>query len=160
PDEPWQQLLAYLCEKELLLVLDNFEHLLEGTRLLDEMLRCAPAITLLVTSRVALHLRWEWLFAIEGLQYPHQDQEALLEEYSAAQLFLQQIYRVHPHFPLSDVERTSVGRICRLAAGMPLAIELAATWVRALTLEEIAVQIATNLDFLAASTEDMPERHR
>jgi len=160
PDEPKEQLLAHLRQKEMLLLLDNFEHLLEGAELLGEILQRAPAITLLVTSRVALHLRWEWPYTIEGLCYPDQDQEQLVEQYSAVRLFLQQAGRVRPHFALSDSERAFVVRICRLAAGMPLAIELAASWVRALTLDEIAAQIAGDLDFLTASMEDMPERHR
>src|SRR6266545_5899062 len=160
PEDPQQQLLANLREKKLLLVLDNFEHLLERVDLLVDILQSAPAVKLLVTSRAALHLRWEWLYVVEGLAYPPQDAAEGLEEYSAVQLFVQQARRVQPHFCLSEGDRPAVARICQLVVGMPLAIELAAAWIRVLTCTAIAEHITGNLDFLTTLTSDIPERHR
>jgi tetratricopeptide (TPR) repeat protein len=83
-----------------------------------------------------------------------------LESYEAVQLFLQNALRVRPSFSLNEENRKWVARICQLAEGMPLGIELAAAWVRALSCQQIAREIESNLDFLKASARDLPERHR
>ncbi|UCC86777.1 MAG: helix-turn-helix domain-containing protein, partial [Anaerolineales bacterium] len=158
--DPKAQILDYLREKSLLLVLDNLEHLLEGGGLLAQMLQQAPHVKLLVTSRERLNLQGEWLFDIQGLPVPAPDQIDRAEEYSAVALFLQSAWRAQVGFELKDEERPWVARICQLVEGAPLAIELAAAWVRVLTCREIAQEIERNLDFLAASARDLPERHR
>lgn len=157
--DPRAQLLAYLREKELLLVLDNFEHLLAGVGLLPEILEQAPQVKLLVTSRQRLDLRWEWLFDVGGLPYPQDEDAGRLPEFSAVQLFAQTASRVRPDFSLGE-EGPNVARICRLVEGLPLALELAAAGVRARPCEEIAAEIEDNLDLLATSMRDVPERHR
>ena len=165
------QLYNYLKEKKILLVLDNFEHLLQSVELLTEILINAPEVKILVTSRERLHLQAEWLFDLAGLPFPSQEQpeksnvvetnefEKALEKYSAIQLFLQTVQRVRREFSFSD-ERPYVSRICQLVEGMPLGIEMAAAWTRTLPCEEIAQRIEEHLDFLATSTRDVPERHR
>ena len=157
--DPRVQLLAYLREKELLLVLDSFEHLLAGVDLLPEMLEQAPRVKLLVTSRQRLDLRWEWLFDVGGLPYPGDGPPAHPEAFSAVQLFVQTASRVRPGFSLAE-EGASVARICRLVEGMPLALELAAAGVRAHPCGEIAAELRRNLDLLATTQRDVPERHR
>jgi DNA-binding SARP family transcriptional activator/predicted ATPase/Tfp pilus assembly protein PilF len=170
------QLLNYLREKEVLLILDSFEHLLassvfaggereaRGVDLLAEILHKAPQVKLLVTSRECLNLRWEWRFEIQGLAYPANgngmDAAATLEDYSAVQLFLQIARRVRPRFSLSGRDRPGMVHICRLVEGMPLGLELAAAWVKTHTTERIAQEIKGGLDFLATSLHDVPERHR
>jgi predicted ATPase/DNA-binding SARP family transcriptional activator/uncharacterized protein HemY len=153
------QLLAYLHEKELLLLLDNFEHLVTGAGLLAEILEQAPQVKLLVTSRQRLDLRWEWLFDVGGLPYPAADEAGRLAEFSAVQLFAQTASRVRPDFSLAD-QGPSVARICRLVEGLPLALELAAAGLRARPCAEIAAELAHNLDLLATTQRDVPERHR
>lgn len=157
---PKAQLLNYLHEKEMLLVLDNFEHLLEGAGLLAEILQRAPGVKLLVTSREGLNLQWEWLFEIQGLRFPHDGTTAAMEHYSAVQLFLQSASRIHPGFSLSEEEKPFVIRICQFLEGLPLGIELAAAWVQMLSCQEIAQQIEGDLALLATSLRDVPERHR
>lgn len=152
------QLLDYLRTKEMLLVLDNFEHLLEGAGLLVEILEYAPGVKLLITSRERLNLRWEWLLEVKGLAFPEDSQLAAMEDYSAIRLFLQSASRVLPDF--SGEERPFVIRICRFLGGMPLGIELAAAWTQVFSCQEIAQGIESNLDFLASSVRDIPERHR
>jgi len=154
-----KQLLNYLREKEMLLVLDNFEHLLEGSGLLVEILQTAPEVKLLVTSRECLHLRWEWLFPVEGLKVPEEEQAPRPEDYSAVRLFLQLARRWQPRFSWEE-EKPAVVRICRLVEGLPLGIELAAAWVRECSCADIAQELENNLDFLATSMRDMPSRHR
>jgi predicted ATPase/transcriptional regulator with XRE-family HTH domain len=160
PLDPQTQLLNYLREKQLLLVLDNFEHLLEGSELLAELLQQSPGVKLLVTSRERLNLKAEWLFDIQGLPAPPPDQVDRAEAYSAVGLFAQSARRVQASFGLKAEDRLAVSRICHLVEGMPLAIELAAAWVRVLSCTEIAQEIERNLDFLASATRDAPGRHR
>ena len=160
PLDPKEQLLNHLRQKSLLLVLDNLEHLLEGVGLLAELLEQAPGVKLLVTSRERLNMQGEWLFDLQGLPVPPLDQVDRAEEYSAVALFVQSARRAQVGFELSAEERPWVARICQLVEGMPLAIELAAAWVRLLSCREIAQEIERNLDFLSTSARDLPERHR
>jgi predicted ATPase len=157
--DPEQQLLSYFRDKRLLLVLDNFEHLLARAELGATLLGHAPQIKLLVTSREALKLQEEWLRPVEGMSFPAQGQAADPDSYSAVQLFVQRARQVRGDFSLA-AEGAQVARICRLVAGMPLAVELAAAWVGLLSCAEIAAEIERSLDFLAASARNLPDRHR
>jgi predicted ATPase/DNA-binding CsgD family transcriptional regulator len=154
-----QQLLDYLQEKNLLLILDNFEHLLDGAALVTTMLASAPGVTVLVTSREALSLREEWLYPLHGMATPPSVYSTSLEDYDAVQLFLSHARRVQPHFDLAH-DPESVFRICTMTAGLPLAIELAAAWLKGLSAAHIAQEMQRNLDFLSATTRNGEERHR
>ncbi len=158
--DPQEQLFNYLRDKRLLLVLDNFEHLLEGAALITELLEKAPQLKCLVTSRERLNLRGEWLLTVDGLRVPESTRAADLETYSAVQLFLQSARRVRAGWVFDAADKSQVVRICRLVEGMPLAIELAAAWVRAISLPEIAQEIQRSLDFLSTTMRDLPQRHR
>ncbi|MEO8394168.1 MAG: AAA family ATPase [Chloroflexota bacterium] len=158
--EPQQQLLDYLREKSLLLLLDNFEHLLDGVTSLSDMLAAAPFVKLLVTSRERLNLREEWLFEVQGLSFPTSETEANFETYDAVQLFVQHARRTHSSFILTDRRKPAVARICRLLGGMPLGVELAASWVRSLPCGQIADEIEHSLEILETSVHNMPLRHR
>ncbi len=165
--DPKEYLLSHLHEKQMLLVLDNLEHLLIGNPdqaciadLLIEILQQAPGIKLLVTSRESINLQGEWIFEVQGLTYPEMAQMEGFDGFDAVTLFAQRARHTCPGFNLNEVNRTEIARICRLVEGMPLAIELAATWMRTLSPVEIAVEIESSLDFLSTTTRDMPERHR
>jgi predicted ATPase/DNA-binding SARP family transcriptional activator/uncharacterized protein HemY len=164
--EPKVQLLNYLREKEVLLVLDNFEHVLEGACLLADMLYAAPGIKLLVTSRERLKLREEWVREIGGLPYPIEEEMktiqagAALEDYPAVSLFLENARRTHPSYSLSEPNQAAVVRICQLVEGMPLCLELASAWVSFMPTWEIAQEIDHNLDILSTTLRNIPERHR
>src|SRR5262245_10163992 len=153
------QLLQYLREKALLLVLDNFEHLLDGAELLTEILKTAPEVKLLVTSREALNLQEEWRYSVTGLQYPDTTASEQPEAYSAVQLFVERVRQVRGDLSLVD-EQVAVVQVCRLVEGMPLALELAAGLARILPTDEIASEIQRSLDFLSTSLRDVPQRHR
>jgi predicted ATPase len=118
PMEPKTQLLNYLREKEMLLVLDNLEHLLDGVGLLAEMLQYAPRVKLLTTSRERLSLQGEWVFEIQGLPVPSAEQFSQLEAYSAAALFLQSAQRAHVEFALTAAEQPAVALLCAVIAPM------------------------------------------
>jgi predicted ATPase/DNA-binding XRE family transcriptional regulator len=160
PADPKTQLFHYLREKEILLVLDNMEHLLDGAGLLTEILQQDKNVKLLVTSREPLRLQAEWDFDVQGLPIPDEQQTKELESNSAALLFLQRAQQVTFNLRLTDRDRLAVLQICRLVQGLPLAIELAASWVRTLSCTEIVREIKKNIDFLATSSRDVPERHR
>ncbi len=158
-DEPETQLFNFLREKSLLLVLDNFEHLLSDTTLLSALLDYAPGLKILVTSREALNLQEEWLYPLKGMSIPLSAYATSLEEYEAVQLFMVHARRVQPDFDLTR-EHEAVIRICRVTAGLPLAIELAASWLKGLTASQIAFEMQHNLDFLSTTTRNVEERHR
>lgn len=164
--DPLKYLLSYLRERHLLLVLDNFEHLLNDAELVNDILQHAPNVTILVTSRSRLNLQSEWLFDVEGLAYPSADISvtlqtlAYLAEYSAVQLFVQRATQVQPHFSLSKLTMKSIVPMSQQLAGMPLAIELAAAAVRTHSIDMIEHQIRENLNVLSTTLRDIPERHR
>ena len=167
PSDPKVQLLNYLRERQMLLVVDNVEHLLmersiQGTaaELLIDILQQAPGVKLLVTSREILNLQHEWPFEVHGLAFPTLNVTDRFDEYSAVALFIQRARRAYPGFEMNSEDKGSVVRLCRLVEGMPLAIELAATWVRILTPSEIVKEIEHSLDFLNVQMRDIPQRHR
>lgn len=162
PVHPQARLLNYLHDKDMLLVLDNFEHLVDEARQLGDLLRLAPKVKLLVTSRARLNLQEEWLIEVHGLVVPA-NVEALKDpraDYSAVSLFVQQARRVRAGFTLTDADTSSIIRICQLVEGVPLCIELAASWLRVLTCREIAAELEKGLDFLTSTLQNVPERHR
>jgi predicted ATPase len=158
--DPKQQLLDFLREKRLLLVLDNFEHLLAGVPLVGDILEAAPGVKALATSRERLNLSGETPFNLGGLDLPEGKSAAAALEYSAVRLFVQGAGRAQPGFELRDADVPQVARICRLVAGMPLGLLLAASWMEMLSPAEIAAEIENSLDFLEANTRDLPERQR
>lgn len=164
--DPLKYLLDHLRERHLLLVLDNFEHLLNEAGLVNDILQRAPNVKMMVTSRSRLNLQSEWLFDVEGLSYPSHDipvtSQTLtyLAEYSAVQLFVQRATQVQPHFPLSEVTLKSIVPMIQQLAGIPLAIELAAAAVRTHSIDMIQQQIRENLNMFSTTLRDIPERHR
>jgi predicted ATPase/DNA-binding CsgD family transcriptional regulator len=158
-DEPLVQLGNYLSEKSLLLVLDNFEQLVEGAAVLAQLLPMAPQVKCLVTSRERLNLGGEWVYSLTGLLAPSSSQMTAWQNCDAVALFAERARQVRWDFSLED-EAEAVIEICRLTEGMPLALELAASWLRSLTCADIIKEIRQNLDFLSTALRDVPERHR
>ncbi len=171
-EDPPRQLFDYLRDKELLLVLDSLEHILESADLVSKILRYAPRVIVMATSRERLHLKEESVVVIQGLAYPSGGGASSrdgprspipprsMSAYSAVQLFAQHAHRVHSRFTLSDADTRDAIRICQLVEGLPLGVELAASWTRARSCGEIAKEIERNLDVLATNLHDVPERQR
>lgn len=171
-EDPEEQLLNYLREKELLLILDSIEHIVEGGDLVSKIVRRAPAVIVIATSRQRLNLQEESVYAVEGLGYPKGDLNSgrepaeskisteALEVYSAVELFRQQACRVYADFSLSDGAVPYVVRICQLVEGLPLGVELAASWTRLRSCRDIAREIEHNLDILSTNLRNVPERQR
>ncbi|HNH80293.1 MAG TPA: tetratricopeptide repeat protein, partial [Anaerolineales bacterium] len=146
-----KQLLNFLRQKELLLVMDNFEHLLESSALVSEILEAAHEVKILVTSRERLDLHGEWLVELPGLA---------VNSMEANQLFVQSAKRARAEIQVGEEDQAAVSDICRLVGGLPLGIEIAAAWIRSMTVESIRDEIQKSLDFLESSRRDIPERQR
>ena len=157
--DPSAQLLHHLNDKCLLLILDNYEHLLPATGLIEYLLQNAPPLKLLVTSREALNLRDEWLFQVEGMPYPQGALTDTLDAYSAVKLFVERARRARHDFSLAD-ETPHVVRVCQLVDGIPLGLELAATWLRRMPCRTIVEEIERGLDILETDLRGVSDRHR
>ena len=164
--EPKAQLASYLQSKQLLLVLDNLEHLLDGVGIIADVVQEALAVRVLATSRARLGLLGEWVLDIHGLGVPAPMHGVVAElppsweRASAVVLFLQAARRADPEFVLRGEDYPAIVQICQMVEGIPLGIELAAAWVPALTCHEIASEIQRNLDFLATAAPNVPSRQR
>jgi predicted ATPase/DNA-binding SARP family transcriptional activator len=160
-----QHLLGHVSGRKMLLVLDNFEHLMsdDNLQLVTDILSAAPQSKALTTSRERLDIQGETIFRVEGLETPS-DESPLSglksEHYSALQFFEQCASRVQPSFRIDEDNFTDVSQICRKVQGMPLAIELAASWLEVLSLPEIKAEIIQSLDFLESTRRDLPDRQR
>ncbi len=164
------QLLNYLRDKRLLLIMDNFEHLITEAPLVAEIMGYAPDVQVILTSRERLNLRGEWIFEVKGMQIPAKPVRSSLPKataaeqdfmnYSAVQLFVQSARRICSDFVVSGTDMRHIVHICQLVEGFPLAIELAATWIRVLSCADIAQEIERNYEFLATNWRDIPPRHR
>ncbi|MFV9675584.1 MAG: ATP-binding protein [Anaerolineales bacterium] len=156
---PKQQVVDFLSRRSCLLVLDNFEHLIEGAGLLTELIQHAPDVHLLVTSRERLNLREEWIFDVGGMSYPQNGRDSD-KVYSGLHLFKERAQQVDNEFVLSNTVEPHAVRICQLMDGSPLGIELSAAWVATLPCSEIVREIEKNLDFVVSTMRDLPQRHR
>jgi len=164
---PQAQLHNYLRQKELLLILDNFEHLLaddEAVTLLADLLQHAPEVRLIVTSRERLRLQAERLLELTGLPYPPiptaPPEWQPEESWPSIQLFVERARQVMGDFAPHAAEMTAVRQLCTLLAGIPLALELAATWIRSIPLTELVTELTQNVSALETTLRDVPERHR
>jgi len=161
--DPAAQLLAHLRERRTLIILDNLEHLLDSAGLtlglLGRLLAHAPDVTILATSRERLKLAGEWVLELGGLALAHNRPGGQSDIGPALALFVEHAERVDRAFSLSPANADTVTRICRLVDGLPLGIELAATWLRLLVLEEIAQELTRGLDAVHLSPGALPPRH-
>lgn len=158
--DPKTQLLDLLSSQSMLIVLDNFEQIMDAADLLVEILAAAPRLKFLVTSRERLNLQGEWTFEVTGLSYPRNGKVDGIEGYSAVRLFIERASQVNPQFVMGESDRIAVKRVCQLMEGFPLGIELAAAWINVLTPQEILTEIQKNIDFLASNRRDIPDKHR
>ena len=157
-----EQLDTLLAEQSLLLVLDNFEHLLAcgdaAVALVSHIVEHAPGVQLLVTSTERLRLAAESIVELGGLTGAGAAGESVPAD--AVALYVERARQVAPDYVLTPDNRAAVERICLLLEGMPLGVELAASWARMLSAQEIADEIARSLDFLTLADRSAPARHR
>jgi predicted ATPase/Tfp pilus assembly protein PilF len=142
----------------MLLVLDNFEQLARDAARLQDLLEGCPRVKLIVTSRVRLGLRAEWSLPLEGMGCPDPEDTDRIDAFDAARLFVKAARRVQPSFaPAADA--AAIVDICRLVEGMPLALELAAAWVRVLPCDAIAAELRRGTELLHAADPARGARH-
>jgi len=154
-----QAVLAHLASQQTLLVLDNFEHLLDEATVILDILAGGPQVKVLVTSREKLNLEAETIYHLGGLELPSLNTLQTIEEYDSVQLLLQKASQVQPGFSLLEENRSDVVRICRLVDGNSLGILLAAAWLEHFSPAEIADEISGGLDFLSRQARDVEQRH-
>jgi predicted ATPase/DNA-binding CsgD family transcriptional regulator len=156
-------LYAELAGLEMLLVLDNFEHVMEAAILVAEILERCPSVTLLVTSRTSMRLTGEREYLVEPLALPAPDAPASPDELAnvpALALFVQRARLVTPDFQLTGDNAASVAAICARLDGVPLALQLAASGLKLLAPDQMLERLASPLDLLVGGPRDMPERQQ
>jgi predicted ATPase/DNA-binding XRE family transcriptional regulator len=162
-----ERLGRYLHMRQILLVLDNFEHVLAAAPLLTQLLAAAPHLKLLVTSRVALEISGEHRFTVLPLAVPPAAEYRRLAlaaaeaqaRYAVVGLFVRQARAVAPTFALTDANVVAVSEICRRLDGLPLAIELAAARAGLFTPQELLARLDDRFALLVSRARDLPERH-
>ncbi len=161
---PLEQLQAALREQQVLLVLDNFEHVVRAAPSLSDLLATCPRLTLLVTSREVLHVRGEHEFVVPPLSLPDPqhlpDDGETLSRYGAVALFLERVREVQPTFQLTDEQVPLIVEICRRLEGLPLALELAAARLKLLSLPALLERLEHRLHLLTGGPRDLPARHQ
>jgi predicted ATPase len=159
-----ERLIGHLRERQALLVLDNFEHLLEAASFVADLLATCHGVAVLATSRAPLGIRGENELPVPPLAVPAPEElttpERLAEPGDAVRLFVQRARGVHPDFALTTDNASTVARICGRLDGMPLAIELAAARTRLLPPRALLARLDQRLDVLRSDARDLPERHR
>jgi predicted ATPase/DNA-binding CsgD family transcriptional regulator len=151
-----------LARRELLLLLDNFEHVITAASLVSELLAASPRLKILITSRESLHLSGEQAYPVPPLSLPIADAVSVqsLTESEAGSLFIQRARMALPHFAVSDENASAIARICMRLDGLPLAIELAAARSKLLTPRALVERLDDSLHILASGSRDAPLRHR
>jgi serine/threonine protein kinase/tetratricopeptide (TPR) repeat protein len=155
-----QQVIDFLHNKTALLILDNYEHLTEGAYLTSDLLKGAPNLNILVTSRQRLSQMGETLYHLSGMDFPKWKTTEDALTYGSVQLFLQSAKRIQPEFELTDDNLNDVAQICKLVQGMPLGILLSASWLGMLSPSEVAEEIAGGIDFFETDEIGLPDRQR
>ncbi len=159
---PLNQVIREIGQRKLLMVLDNYEHLLEGAGIVADLVQQCPNLRVLVTSRERLGVPGEWLLALGGLEYPGTPDVGKVEGqyFDAVQLFIERARCGRLDFNVKGGAWAELLRLCQLVDGSPLALELAATWVRSLSLPDIVREVESNLDFLTTDGPGRELRHR
>lgn len=148
------QLINYMREKAMLLVIDSADRALPSISLLSDILHAAPRLKVLTTSRARMNLLGETVYTLEGLVIDDPATPSQITESAAYKLFVASARRSKPGFEPNPRDVHSIARIIRLVGGLPLGIELAAAWVNQLTVEEISAEVARSLDFLDSGEHD------
>ncbi|MDP9316839.1 MAG: NB-ARC domain-containing protein, partial [Chloroflexota bacterium] len=156
-------LKQHVHDKFMLLILDNFEQVLEAAPFVAQLLGAAPQLTVLVTSRIPLHISGEHEYPVPSLSLPNPKQLPQLEslsQYEAVALFIQRAQSVKPNFQITTTNALAVAEICVRLDGLPLAIELAAARIKILTPEALLGRLSSRLKLLTGGARDLPARQQ
>ena len=158
--EQSQQLYDFLRPKQVLLIMDNYEHILDGAFVVDDLLKHTEHVVILATSRQPLALQGESVYALGGMDFPTSAHLDTAMGYSAVKLFVNRAKNAQSDFELTADNFAAVTTICRMAHGMPLGIVLAASWLAMLTPQEIVDELQSGIDILEDDMGEMPARQR
>ena len=160
-ERPLDTLERGLASRKMLITLDNFEQVLDAAPLVADLLQRAPGLRVLVTSRVALRMRGEQEWRVEPLEVPpaRSTPVAALADNPAVRLFVDRVRAVQPGFTLDSGNAAAVAELCRRMDGLPLALELAAAWMRLLTPEQMLDRLSQQLERPGAIA-DLPDRQQ
>jgi predicted ATPase/DNA-binding SARP family transcriptional activator len=156
--DPIEDVEAFLRDRRMLVVLDNFEELAAHAGIVERLLAAAPGLRVIATSRVRLATKSEWLLPLEGLPCPDAEDRDHLESFDAVRLFVQAARRVEPAL-VPSVEAAAIVDICRQVEGLPLALEVAASWTRVLSCDAIASELRRGTELLESVDPARPARH-
>ncbi|HKP51144.1 MAG TPA: NB-ARC domain-containing protein [Chloroflexia bacterium] len=160
---PVDALRDYLRQKELLLVLDNFEQVMGATTMISDLLPAAPQLKVLVTSREVLHIYGEKEFPVSPLRMPDPRRLPPLRElagYESVRLFVERATSVKPGFELTEENAAAIAELCHRLDGLPLAIELAAARIKLLSPQAILSRLESRLKLLTSGSRDLPARQQ
>jgi predicted ATPase/DNA-binding SARP family transcriptional activator/Tfp pilus assembly protein PilF len=157
-DDPLDQTIEFLRERQVLLVLDNFEHLTAEAAILQHLLKSCLRLKIIVTSRVRLAIAMEWSLPLAGLPCPEPEDQDRFEAFDAARLFIRAATRVESAL-VPSVEAASIIEICQQVEGLPLALELAAACTRVLSCDAIAAELRKGTELLHTVDAAHPTRH-
>ena len=158
-----EMLKDFLRDKQMLLLLDNFEQVLPAASQIAELLEACPQTKSVITSRIPLHLRAEKELSVPPLPVPMQKEFSdfsSFTHYAAVELFIQRAKAIKSDFSVTDVNAPAIAEICYRLDGLPLAIELAAARIKMLTPHELLSRLGHRFDLLRSTTRDLPERQR
>lgn len=159
------RVIQVIHSQPTVLILDNAEHLLDGAALVETLLNQCPALTVIITSRDVLGLEQEYRYSVAGLAQGRLNREALDDAppsgpSDAAQLFVQRAQQVRTDIQATPAALVQIEQLCRLVGGAPLAIELAASWVRVLPIPDLLRDLSLDLDLAASSAGHLPARQQ
>jgi predicted ATPase/class 3 adenylate cyclase/tetratricopeptide (TPR) repeat protein len=156
--------ISHIKRKELLLVLDNFEQIIGGSKIVADLLSSCPRIMIIVTSREGLRLRGEYVFNVPPLAVPDATELRRVgwpvEQYEAVTLFLDRAVEANPNFSMTEQNLLDIAHICTRLEGIPLAIELAAARIRSLSPSDVLERLEHRLSFLTRGARDLPLRQQ
>jgi predicted ATPase/class 3 adenylate cyclase len=155
-----ESIARHISDKQMLLLLDNFEQALDGARVVSDLLNACPHLRALITSRIALSIEGEREFPLAPLGLPEHPGRAEAEASEAVQLFVRRATEAVPGFALSDDNAAAVAEICVLLDGLPLAIELAAARVKLFSPQALVARLDDRFKLLTGGASDRPDRHR
>jgi non-specific serine/threonine protein kinase len=158
-----QSIKAFLRERETILVLDNFEQVLNAATYVAELLAACPELRIIATSRAPLRIRWEQEYLLHPLELPDLGRDASVDDLLAVpsvSLFMERAQALRPDFRLTADNASTIAEVCVRLDGLPLALELAAGRVRSMSPQSLLERLASRLDLLADGPRDLPERQR
>jgi len=158
--DPVESVAELLSDKEILIVLDNFEQVISAYDVIVVWLKCSPAVRFLVTSREPLNIRGEHVFHVPPLSLPGVGLSNILSQFEATRLFIDRACASKPDFTVNNENAPVVAEICSRLDGIPLAIELAAARIRLINPRAILKRLDTRLKLLTGGPKDMPDRHK